>query len=71
MNLKRKKFINSLKSIWLYNNVVQIQSQFNNENLYNSEEPTTINDVFIMGKILHVIIRLNKNLISRKQSVCF
>lgn len=71
MNLKRKKFINSLKPIWLYNNVVQIQSQFNNENLYNSEEPTTINDVIIMGKILHVIIRLNKNLISRKQSVCF
>lgn len=50
MNLKRKKFINSLKPIWLYNNVVQIQSQFNNVNLYNSEEPTTINDVFIMGK---------------------
>lgn len=71
MNLKRKKFINSLKPIWLYNNVVQIQSQFNNVNLYNSEEPTTINDVIIMGKILHVIIRLNKNLISRKQSVCF
>lgn len=66
MNLKRKKFINSLKPIWLYNNVVQIQSQFNNVNLYNSEEPTTINDVFSMGKILHVIIRLNKNLISRK-----
>lgn len=71
MNLKRKKFINSLKPIWLYNNVVQIQSQFNNVSLYNSEEPTTINDVIIMGKILHVIIRLNKNLISRKQSVCF
>lgn len=71
MNLKRKKFINSLKPIWLYNNVVQIQSQFNNENLYNSEEPTTINDVIIMGKILHVIIRLGKHLISRKQSVCF
>ena len=71
MNLKRKKFINSLKPIWLYNNVVQIQSQFNNVNLYNSEEPTTINDVIIMGKILHVIIRLGKHLISRKQSVCF